>query len=185
MPWLSHFYVDIRSIRRIFTLVMRILGIDPGLNVTGYGILEGHQEQVAVVEAGVVRTNGQDSMADKLFLIAKEIEGIISQFRPDAIAIEELYSHYGHPKTAITMGHARGVVFLKAAEAGVPVFPYASTRIKKSLTGNGRASKQQVQLMIKSTLDLAEVPEPPDTADALAVALCHCRAIAHNQAVQV
>jgi len=164
---------------------MRILGIDPGLNITGYGILERNQQQVIVIEAGVVRTNGENSMADRLLQIAKGIEGVISQFQPDAIAVEELYSHYGHPRTAIIMGHARGVVFLKAAEAGVPVFPYASTRIKKSLTGNGRASKRQMQLMIKSTLGLADAPEPPDTADALAVALCHCRAIAHNQEVLI
>ena len=164
---------------------MRILGIDPGLNVTGYGVVEGEPDKVKVVEAGVVRTNGRGSMEDKLFQIAKELEEIISQFQPDAIAVEELYSHFGHPRTAIIMGHARGVVFLKAAEARIPVFPYASTRIKKSLTGNGRASKQQVQLMIKSTLALAMVPEPPDTADALAVALCHHRAVAHTLAEQV
>ncbi len=163
---------------------MRILGIDPGLSITGYGILDGQQEYITVVEAGVVRTNRQSSMADKLFHISEEVTGIISQFRPEAIAVEELYSHYGHPKTAIIMGHARGIVFLKAAEAGIPVFSYASTRIKKSLTGNGRASKQQMQLMIKSTLGLTMVPEPPDTADALAVALCHHRAAAHNLVVQ-
>ena len=161
--------------------VMRILGIDPGLNVTGYGVLDGDQQLVTVVEAGVVRTNRQAPMADRLLHISQEIKRIISELHPDAIAVEELYSHYGHPKTAITMGHARGVVFLKAAEAGVPVFPYASTRIKKSLTGNGRASKRQVQLMIKSTLLLVDVPEPSDTADALAVALCHFRATAHSE----
>ena len=92
---------------------MRILGIDPGLNVTGYGVLDGDQQQVTVVEAGVVRTNEQAPMADRLLQIAQEIKLIISELRPDAIAVEELYSHYGHPKTAITMGHARGVVFLK------------------------------------------------------------------------
>lgn len=163
---------------------MRILGIDPGLNVTGYGILEECQDDMKLVEAGVVRTNGRGSTAERLYEIAKEVENIIVQFRPDAIAVEELYSHYGHPKTAIIMGHARGVIFLKAAEAGIPVFPYASTRIKKSLTGNGRASKHQVQLMIKSTLGIADVPEPPDAADALAAALCHCRATAHNMTEQ-
>ena len=164
---------------------MRILGIDPGLNVTGYGILEGNGRHVTVVEAGMVQTNGQAPMAQRLCEISQEMGRIISRSRPDVIAVEELYSHYGHPKTAIIMGHARGVIFLKAAEAGVPVFPYASTRIKKSLTGNGRASKRQVQLMIKSTLDLADVPEPSDTADALAVALCHFRATAHHQTVPV
>ena len=156
---------------------MRILGIDPGLNVTGYGILDSDSEQITVVEAGVVRTNSRSPMAERLQTIASDMEGIITQFQPEVIAVEELYSHYGHPKTAIIMGHARGVIFLKAAESGVPVFSYASTRIKKSLTGNGRASKRQMQLMICSTLRLPEVPEPPDAADALAAALCHCRVI--------
>ncbi len=160
---------------------MRVLGIDPGLNITGYGLLEDTNEQIKVLEAGVVRTKATDPMADRLCEIAREIETIISQFNPDIVAVEELYSHYGHPKTAIIMGHARGIIFLKAAEANVPVQPYASTRIKKSLTGNGRASKQQMQLMIRSALGLANVPEPADAADALAVALCHCRAVAHNE----
>lgn len=162
---------------------MRVLGIDPGLNITGYGLLEDAGETIRVLEAGVVRTDSREEMAMRLREIAREIETIISQFHPDVVAIEELYSHYGHPKTAIIMGHARGIIFLQAAEAGIPVMPYASTRIKKSLTGNGRASKQQMQLMIRSALDLDAVPEPPDAADALAVALCHCRAVAHNGVV--
>ncbi|MBU8934841.1 MAG: crossover junction endodeoxyribonuclease RuvC [candidate division Zixibacteria bacterium] len=162
---------------------MRVLGIDPGLNITGYGLLEEADDRITVLEAGVIRTNAKAYMADRLHEIAREIETIIDQFKPEAIAIEDLYSHYGHPKTAIIMGHARGVVFLKAAEAGIEIIPYASTRVKNSLTGNGRASKQQMQLMIRSALDLPEVPEPPDTADALAVALCHLRALAHNRMV--
>jgi crossover junction endodeoxyribonuclease RuvC len=164
---------------------MRILGIDPGLNVTGYGILEGDPDHVRIIEAGVVRSNQRRPLEERLQEIADEIERIIAEFSPESIAVEELYSHYGHPKTAIIMGHARGIVFLKAAEAGLPVFTYASTRIKKSLTGNGRASKRQMQLMIMSALRLPTLPEPPDTADALAVALCHCRAQDQNQVVPV
>lgn len=159
---------------------MRILGVDPGLNITGYGVLDKDEDQLTVVEAGVVRTNAKASMAERLAQIGSEIETILAQLKPESVAVEDLYSHYGHPKTAIIMGHARGVILLKAAEAGLPVFPYASTRIKKSLTGNGRASKRQVQLMIASTLSLREIPEPPDVADALAVALCHCRALMHD-----
>ncbi len=101
---------------------MRILGIDPGLNVTGYGILDSDSDQITVVEAGVVRTNSRSPMAERLQTIASDMEGIITQFQPETIAVEELYSHYGHPKTAIIMGHARGVILLKPAEAGVPVF---------------------------------------------------------------
>jgi len=156
---------------------MRVLGIDPGLNITGYGILDSENQRIGLIEAGVVRTNAALSMAERLNEIAGEIDGIIEQFRPDAMAIEELYSHYQHPRTAIIMGHARGVVFAGAARAGIPVFPYAATRVKKSLTGNGRASKKQVQLMIRSTLGLTNIPEPADAADALAIALCHCRSL--------
>jgi len=159
---------------------MRILGVDPGLNITGYGVLDGEGETITVVEAGVVRTDPKAAIECRLRQIGCEMQGIVDQFKPEAMAVEELYSHYGHPKTAIIMGHARGVLFLKAAEAGLPVYPYASTRIKKSLTGNGRASKRQMQLMIASTLGLPEPPEPPDVADALAVALCHCRALVHS-----
>ena len=164
---------------------MRILGIDPGLNITGYGVLDGEDDSIETVEAGIVRTNAKEPLANRLCEIANETGKIILQLKPDAMAIEELYSHYGHPKTAIIMGHARGVIFLEAAEAGLQVFSYASTRIKKSLTGNGRASKKQMQLMITNTLGLNTVPEPADVADALAVALCHYRAQAHNYMVNV
>lgn len=159
------------------------MGVDPGLGITGYGILDCDGEEFTVVEAGVIRTNAKAPIEMRLQEIAAEIQSILAQFNPEAVAVEELYSHYGHPKTAIIMGHARGIIFLKAAEAGLAVFPYASTRIKKSLTGNGRAPKQQMQLMIRSTLGLAAVPEPPDVADALAVALCHGRMLLHNHEV--
>ncbi|RKX27140.1 MAG: crossover junction endodeoxyribonuclease RuvC [Candidatus Zixiibacteriota bacterium] len=164
---------------------MTVLGIDPGLNITGYGVLQVHDANgsgITLIEAGVIRTQQSETTARRLLEIASEIEGIMAQFKPDAMAIEDLYSHYQHPKTAIIMGHARGVVFLKAAEAGIEVFSYASTRIKKSLTGNGRASKAQMQRMVQSTLQLPTIPEPPDAADALAIALCHCRSL-HQQAV--
>ena len=153
---------------------MRVLGIDPGLGITGYGIIEQENRRIRVIEAGVIRTNERQPMEARLSEIASELKAIIAESNPDAIAVEELYSHYQHPRTAIIMGHARGIVFLKAGEAGISVYPYASTRVKKSLTGNGRASKRQMQRMIMSTLSLGKLPEPPDAADALAIALCHC-----------
>jgi len=162
---------------------MRILGIDPGLNVTGYGIIENSGDSLAVTEAGVVRTDTKDSMAERLLVIGRDIAAVIDQYKPDAIAIEDLYSHYNHPRTAIIMGHARGIVFMKAAEAGIGIFPYSSTKVKNALTGNGRASKRQVQRMICSTLNLTDAPEPPDVTDALAVALCHIRSIQSPRAV--
>jgi crossover junction endodeoxyribonuclease RuvC len=158
---------------------MRVLGVDPGLNITGYAVLESRDRRTVLIEAGVIRSRVTDSMDRKLVEIADGIREVIEQYRPDALAIEEVYSHYEHPRTAIIMGHARGVVVLEAARIGVQVHPYASTRIKKSLTGNGRASKLQMQKMIKSTLNLVELPEPADAADALAIALCHCRSLQH------
>lgn len=164
---------------------MLILGIDPGLDTTGYGLIESANGQHRVVEAGVIRSNAKLSLSERLGEIAAEIGGIIVQFAPAAMSVEELYAHYNHPRTAIVMGHARGVIFLKAAEAGVPVFSYAATRIKKSLTGNGRATKEQMQRMVASTLHLSTIPQPADAADALAVALCHCRVLEINEEVAV
>ena len=152
---------------------MVIVGIDPGLHITGYGILKSIDRNPNVLEAGIIKTDDKDSFAEKLMELFTETGKIIEQFKPDYIAVEELYSHYVHPRTAIIMAHARGIIFLLAAKNGVPVVSYASTRIKKSLTGNGRATKNQMQRMIKSTLKLAQDVYSPDTADALAVALCH------------
>ncbi len=162
---------------------MRILGIDPGLNITGYGVIEDNGDGIVVNEAGVVRTIDKEPMEKRILDIGNDIETVIEQLKPDAVAIEELYSHYKHPRTAIIMGHARGIVFMKAAQADVKVFSYASTKVKNSLTGNGRASKSQVQQMICSALSLGRPPEPPDVADALAVALCHLRTIKHDHTV--
>jgi len=156
---------------------MRVLGIDPGLQVSGYGLLQAQGARVRVVEAGVVRTDDHQSLAERIQRLHKAVGDIVGDLRPDVIAVEELYSHYRHPVTAILMGHARGVIFLAAAQAGVPVVSYAATRVKKSLTGEGRASKEQVQRMVQSTLGLKEMPHPPDVADALAVALCHCNVL--------
>jgi crossover junction endodeoxyribonuclease RuvC len=176
------FLIEIRGFHG-YTYLMRILGIDPGLQVTGYGVLESHNQSVRLIEAGVVRTDRSESLERRLHELSRQLDEIITQLQPSAVAIEDLYSHYAHPKTAIIMGHARGIVFLKAAEAGLPVFQYAATRIKKALTGNGRATKSQMQLMVKSTLALDRVPEPPDAADAMAIALCHCRHVVEKELV--
>lgn len=147
---------------------MRILGIDPGLQVCGYAVVEDE----TLIEAGVFRTESNSPLEERLNRIAEDTKVIVERFRPDVVAVEELYSHYAHPKTAILMGHARGVILGKCAEVGVEVRSFGATRIKKSLTGNGRASKGQVQRMIQTVLSLPEVPEPNDVADAVAVALC-------------
>ncbi|MEE3372566.1 MAG: crossover junction endodeoxyribonuclease RuvC [Planctomycetota bacterium] len=150
----------------------RILGVDPGLGITGYGVLEMTCGNPHLVEAGVVR-GGRGSLEQRLLTLHEGIADAIASFQPTAVAIEELYSHYERPRTAIIMGHARGVICLAAAQAKLPVYHYAATQIKKLLTGNGRAPKAQVQLAVCQEFALAQAPEPPDVADALAIALCH------------
>jgi crossover junction endodeoxyribonuclease RuvC len=151
---------------------MRILGIDPGLQVCGYAVIEANSSQEELIEAGVFRTDGSVSLERRLAQIAEDTNSILEKFAPGIVAVEELYSHYKHPKTAILMGHARGVILQRAAVAEAEVKSFAATRIKKSLTGNGHASKMQMQRAIQSMLSLAKLPEPADVADAIAVALC-------------
>ena len=150
-----------------------ILGIDPGLNITGYGLIQAGQENPQLLEAGVVRGGRRTLLEQRLKNIHDGVSEVIRQHRPIAIAVEELYSHYRMPRTAIMMGHARGVICLAAAQHEIPVYHYAATQIKKILTGNGRATKQQMQNAICREFGLTTTPEPADVADALAIALCH------------
>src|SRR5207237_9357446 len=129
-----------------------------------------------VCEAGFIRsTEGRErpELADRLRSLHSSLVEVIDQLQPKIVVVEQLYAHYAHPRTAILMGHARGVIFLAAAQHDLPVVSYSATRIKKTITGSGRASKDQVQRTIQRELGLAKVPEPPDVADALAAALCH------------
>lgn len=152
----------------------RILGIDPGLRITGYGVLESGPLRPVVCEAGVIRPGTAEAhMASRVLAVYEGVVEVIEQFQPEAVAVEQLYAHYKHPRTAILMGHARGAVFLAAAQRHIPVVSYNATRIKKTITGSGRASKEQIQRTIQRELGLAKIPDPPDVADALAVALCH------------
>jgi crossover junction endodeoxyribonuclease RuvC len=151
----------------------RILGIDPGLNVCGYAVVEVTRQGPKICEAGVVRGRTRDSLTSRLAEIYAGVSEIIQSLRPGIMALEQLYSHYQRPRTAILMGHARGVICLAAAQAGIPVKHYSATQIKKILTGNGRAPKSQMQQAVQRELALLSIPEPPDVADALAIALSH------------
>jgi crossover junction endodeoxyribonuclease RuvC len=151
---------------------MKILGIDPGLQVCGYACLETGGDIVKLIEAGVFATPTDLPIEQRLNRIAADTGEVLSSFKPEVVAVEELYSHYAHPKTAILMGHARGVILQKCAEAAIEVRSFSATRIKKSITGNGRASKEQVQRTIQTILLLPKLPEPHDVADAIAAALC-------------
>lgn len=157
----------------------RIIGIDPGLNTTGYGIIDITKTGLRLQEAGIIRTR-RGSLTDRLHEIHCALSEIIQNFRPQCLALEELYSHYQRPRTAILMGHARGVICLAAGQANIKVAHYAATKIKKMLTGNGRAPKAQMQVAICREFSLATPPEPPDIADALAIALCHYFATKNN-----
>ena len=154
----------------------RILGIDPGLQVTGYAVLEARPQGPHACEAGIVKTSDArrtTDLAPRLRSLYTGIVEIVEQYWPQVVAVEQLFAHYDHPRTAILMAHARGVIFLAAAQADLPVVSYSATRIKKTITGHGRASKEQMQHAIRSELGLPRLPEPHDVADALAAALCH------------
>jgi len=129
----------------------------------------------------VLRSREKDPLEKRLLEIHRGISEVICEFAPTIVVVEELYSKYAHPKTAILMGHARGMIYVAAAAQAIPVLSYASTRIKNSLTGHGRASKEQVQRMVQRSFRLDQIPHPPDVADALAVALCHHNVLMHGQ----
>lgn len=159
---------------------MRILGIDPGLRLTGYGVVDYHPLKPVLVDGGVVRLDATASLAARLVELDRELDAILAEHRPEVCAVEQLYSHYAHPRTAILMGHARGVVLLAAARRGVRIEQYAANRIKQSITGHGHAAKHQMQRAIQQLWHLADPPDPPDVADALAVAVCCGRQLAVN-----
>ncbi|MCL2745117.1 MAG: crossover junction endodeoxyribonuclease RuvC [Planctomycetaceae bacterium] len=152
-----------------------ILGVDPGLNITGYGVIEvttGMPRRVRLLEAGIVRSKSKE-LSKKIEEIFDGVTDVIGTFSPKVLALEEVYSHYKRPMTAVLMGHARGCICLAAAKSDIRVVSYAATKVKKLLTGNGRAGKEQIQRAIRLELNLDREPDPPDVADALAIALCH------------
>jgi len=151
---------------------MRILGIDPGLRITGYGVIDYRPLRPVLVDGGVIRLKPKTSLADRLVELEAELDSLIEEYKPEVVAVEQLYSHYAHPRTAILMGHARGVILLTARRRGVRVEQFAANRIKQSLTGHGHASKSQMQRTIQALWNLPEPPDPPDVADALAIAMC-------------
>ena len=151
---------------------MRIMGIDPGLRVCGYAVMDAGSAGEKLCEAGVLKSDGAAPIHIRLNQIAGDMALLLEKFKPDVLAVEQLYSHYAHPRTAILMGHARGVILQTAASANVEVRSFSATRIKKSITGSGRAGKMQMQKTIQSLLGLSRLPEPADVADAIAVAMC-------------
>ena len=153
----------------------RVIGIDPGLNITGYGVMECRDGEIELLEAGVIRSPRAhgDNLPARLESLHKGLAEVMAEFRPRTMCLEDVYSHTAYPRTSILMGHARGVICLAARQAGVAVVSLSAKRIKQSVTGNGSASKAQVQRAVQQAFSLGRAPSPPDVADALAAGLCY------------
>jgi crossover junction endodeoxyribonuclease RuvC len=154
---------------------VRVFGIDPGSERTGYGCVETDGSRHRIVVCGAISSPALASFPDKLHRIHSQLTIILAECRPASVAIENVF-YSVNARSALKLGHARGVAMLAAVEAGVPVFEYTPAEIKRAVVGYGRADKVQVQQMIKLLLGLAQVPSPHDAADALAVAICHVHA---------
>ena len=150
---------------------MRILGIDPGYGIVGFGIIDTHKDN-AVVDFGVIETTKEDTFPVRLQRIEECLRVIMERYKPDEVAIEELF-YCKNQTTVIPVAQARGVIVLTAKKYCDRIFEYTPMQIKQALTGNGRAEKKQMQFMVKNILGLEKIPKPDDAADALAIALCH------------
>lgn len=162
---------------------MRILGIDPGIAIVGYGVVDKEGNCYKTVAYDAVTTRAHTPLEERLERVYNGIDEIIKEYKPDAMSIEELFFN-NNAKTALTVGQARGVIILAAVQNNIPVYEYTPLQVKQALTGYGRASKTQIQQMMKSMLGLSEVPKPDDVADALAIAVCHGNSMRFNSIKQ-
>ncbi|HOS69625.1 MAG TPA: crossover junction endodeoxyribonuclease RuvC [Bacillota bacterium] len=151
---------------------MLILGVDPGIAILGYGLVKYETNRFTVIDYGAITTNAGINMSERLTIIYDRLVDIIKRYNPDAFAVEELFFNK-NIKTALTVGHARGVAVLAGSKSGVQVYEYTPLQVKQAVVGYGRADKNQMQQMVKVILNLGEIPKPDDVADALAVAICH------------
>ncbi len=151
---------------------MLVLGIDPGTASTGWGVVSKEGDDLVLVGYGTVNTSQDTPLPQRLQTIHRELGEVISQHRPDAVVVEKLFFSK-NVKTALSLGQARGVALLAAADAGIPLYEYTPLEVKQSVVGYGRASKDQIQQLVKMLLRLDSVPQPNDAADAIAVAICH------------
>ena len=153
-----------------------IMGVDPGLSTTGYGILARGSSGLKVIDFGCIRPPVKEQRYTRYKIIYEAIAALVKKFAPQALAIETQFVHPKNPTVAITLGMARGVITLAASLAGMEIFEYPPKTVKIAATGRGNASKQQMQFMIQQRFGLKELPQPEDAADALALALCHSHA---------
>ena len=162
---------------------MRILGIDPGIAIVGYGVVDKEGNSYKTIAYDAVTTRAHTPLPERLEKVYQGINEIIKTYKPDAMSIEELFFN-NNAKTALTVGQARGVIILAAVQNNLPVYEYTPLQVKQALTGYGRASKTQIQQMMKSMLGLSEIPKPDDVADALAIAVCHGNSMRFNSIKQ-
>ena len=151
---------------------MRILGVDPGIAIVGFGIIEYDGVRFKTVDYGAITSPAHTPIPSRLKMVYDDLSYVIEKYRPDEMAIEELFFN-NNAKTVINVGQARGVLILAAENRGIPVFEYTPLQVKQAVVGYGRAEKAQVQQMVKNILNLHAVPKPDDTADAVAIAICH------------
>ena len=152
---------------------MRILGIDPALTITGYGVIDLNKKGLYLLEAGIIKTSATKTLPERLNKIHQAVGALIADTRCEIMVLEKLYVHYRHPTTAYILGQARGVICLACAENHIPLVEYSATRVKKAIVGSGLASKYQVQRMVCNTLRLKNMPKYLDVTDALALAITH------------
>ncbi len=155
---------------------MKILGIDPGIALTGFGVIEKSGVNIKAGSYGHISTESHTPVPDRLKMLYDDMANIIEKYKPDVVAVEEIFFNK-NAKTAIIAAQARGVIILAAVNSGVGVAEYTPLQVKQAVIGYGRASKQQVQYMVKELLRLKEIPKPDDTADALAIAICHAHSV--------
>ena len=151
---------------------MIILGIDPGLVQTGYGLIKIRGEEKVVLDYGIIAPNSKSTLSNRLQTIYNDIIEIIEKFKPNTVVIEEVFCGK-NVKSALLLGHARGVAMVSASKYNIPVFEYSAKKIKQAITGNGNAHKEQVKFMIMNDLNLKFFNAPIDASDALAIAICH------------
>jgi crossover junction endodeoxyribonuclease RuvC len=152
--------------------MLRVIGVDPGSASTGYGVVDSDGRHHRLVEYAAIRAPARCTFAERLFVISEKLEEVVERLKPDACAVEETF-YAVNVKSALKLGHVRGVALVAAARAGVPVFEYSPLEVKLALVGYGRAEKHQVQEMVRLILSLREPPKPLDASDALGVAICH------------
>jgi len=159
---------------------MIILGIDPGTAIMGYGLIEQKGNILSALDYSCWRTPAHTPLAERLLMLYEQIDPYLRRYSPDHIAVEELFFNR-NTTTALSVGHARGVVLLSGAQHSIPIYEYTPLQVKQAVVGYGKAEKKQVQQMVRGLLGLDDIPKPDDTADALAIAICHAHSYTLNR----